>query len=160
MSEMLHGCLPDTEYFEMDAESGNRYGIWVTTPPGFAQSTEPAPLIYVVDGNWAVGQTAPLIVTQHDPYLTVAPYIQVSVGYAGPEAAAWATLRNRDLVPPGEPINEEMVSTLREARESGAMTQEHVDAYLTELADTRADVFLDFITKELHPHLATTFRVS
>ena len=130
MSAMLHGCFADTEYFEITAKSGHTYGVWVTTPPGYADSTDPLPLIYVMDGNWAVGLTAPLIVTQVDPYLTVAPYIQVSVGYAGEEAAHWARLRNRDLVPPGEPVSDDMVATLAAARDAGAMTQEYVDAYL------------------------------
>ncbi|SDD76189.1 alpha/beta hydrolase [Glycomyces harbinensis] len=160
MSEILHGCLPDTEYFEATAQSGHRYGVWVTTPPGYADSTDPLPLIYVVDGNWAVGLTAPLIVTQADPYLTITPYIQVSVGYAGEEAAAWAHLRNRDLVPPGEPVSDEMVATVASARDTGAMTQEQADAYLAKLADTQADRFLDFLTNELHPGLQSRLRVS
>lgn len=160
MSAMLHGCLADTDYFEISAASGHRYGVWVTTPAGYADATDPLPLVYVMDGNFAVGLTAPLIVTQSDPYLSVAPYIQVSVGYAGDEAAQWATLRNRDLVPPGEPVADEMVAVLAAARDSGAMTQEHMDAYLAELADTHADDFLDFLTQELHPHLQQTYRVA
>lgn len=160
MSEILHGCLPDTEYFEVAAQSGHRYGIWVTTPPGYADSTDRLPLIYVVDGNWAVGLTAPLIVTQADPFLAIAPYIQVTIGYTGEEAAGWAQLRNRDLVPPGEPVSEELVETLRAACETGAMTQAEADAYLANLADTRADAFLDFLTDELHPRLKKQFRVS
>lgn len=160
MSEILHGCLPDTDYFEITAQSGNRYGVWVTTPPGYADSTEPLPLIYVVDGNWSVGLTAPLIVTQADPYLAIAPYIQVSVGFAGAEAAEWAQLRNRDLVPPGEPVSDEMVATVRSARDTGAMTRQQAEAYLAKLADTQADVFLDFLTAELHPRLQSQWRVS
>jgi len=160
MSEMLNGCFADTEYLEVTARSGHRYGVWVTTPPGYAESTDPLPLIYVVDGNWAVGLTAPLIVTQADPYLTIAPYIQVSVGYAGEEAAQWAELRNRDLVPPGEPVSDEMLTTLAAARDSGAMSQEYMDAYLDLLADTHADVFLAFLTEELHPLLQSKVRVS
>jgi predicted alpha/beta superfamily hydrolase len=160
MSEILHGCLPDTEYLEVTAQSGHRYGVWVTTPPGYADSTESLPLIYVLDGNWTVGLTAPLIVAQADPFLTIGPYIQVSVGYAGEEAAAWEHLRNRDLVPPGEPVSEEMVATVEWARDTGAMTQEQMEAYLAELSDTHADVFLDFLTAELHPQLQSKLRVS
>jgi predicted alpha/beta superfamily hydrolase len=160
MSEILHGCLPDTEYFEMTARSGYRYGVWVTTPPGYEESTDSLPLIYVVDGNWAVGLTAPLIVTQADPFLTIAPYIQVSIGYAGEDAANWAHLRNRDLVPPREPLSEDMVATVASARETGAMTTEQADAYLAELADTHADLFLEFLASELHPRLQSEWRVS
>jgi predicted alpha/beta superfamily hydrolase len=157
---MLHGCLADTEYLEVTARSGFRYGVWVTTPPGYADTTEPLPLIYVLDGNWTVGFTAPLIVAQADPYLSIAPYIQVSVGYVGQEAEQWATLRNRDLVPPGEPLSGALVATLEAARDSGAMTQDRMDAFLAELADTHADLFLDFLTSELHPQLQARFRVS
>jgi predicted alpha/beta superfamily hydrolase len=160
MSEMLHGCLPDTEYFEATARSGHSYGVWVTTPPGYVDSTDPLPLIYVVDGNWTVGLTAPLIVAQADPFLTIGPYIQVTVGYAGEEAAAWEHLRNRDLVPPGEPVSAEMVATVEWARDTGKMTPAQMEAYLAELSDTHADVFLDFLTTELHPRLQSTLRVS
>jgi predicted alpha/beta superfamily hydrolase len=160
MSAMLHGCLPDTDYLEVSAKSGHTYGVWVTTPPGYTDGDVPLPLIYVMDGNFAVGQTAPLIVSQADPYLTIAPYIQVSVGYAGDEAPDWARLRNRDLVPPGEPFGEEMVTTLESARDAGAMSQEQIDAYLHELRDTHADVFLSFLVDELHPQLASQYRVS
>src|SRR5690606_8148172 len=104
--------------------------------------------------------TAPLIVTQADPYLTIAPYIQVSIGYTGEEAAAWATIRNRDLVPPGEPIGDEILTTLTTALDAGAMTQQQVDTYLAELRETHADAFLDFLTDELHPHLQSKLRVS
>jgi predicted alpha/beta superfamily hydrolase len=160
MSGMLHGCLPGTDYVEIAARSGRTYGVWVTTPPGYEESTESLPLVYVTDANWSLGLTAPLIVTQLDPFLTVAPYIQVSVGFAGEEAADWETLRNHDLVPPGEPLSDTTVSTLTAAREKGLMSQETVDAYLAELADTRADAFLDFLTGELHPHLVSRLRVS
>lgn len=160
MSEMLHGCLPDTEYFETTARSGHSYGVWVTTPLGYADSTDPLPLIYVVDGNWTVGLTAPLIVVQADPFLTIGPYIQVSIGYAGEEATAWEHLRNRDLVPPGEPVSAEMVATVEWARDTGKMTQEQMEAYLAELSDTHADTFLDFLTTELHPRLQSKLRVS
>jgi predicted alpha/beta superfamily hydrolase len=157
---MWQGCLPDTEYFEIAARSGLRYGVWVTTPPGYADSPEPLPLIYVLDGNWAVGFTAPLIAAQRDPYLTIAPYIQVSVGYAGEEAADWATLRNRDLVPPGEPVSDDIMAALAAARDAGTMTQEQADAYLAEATDCHADVFLDFLTGELHAELRAKYRVS
>lgn len=160
MSTMLHGCLADTEYFETTAKSGHSYGVWVTTPPGYEASTDPLPLIYVMDGNFAVGLTAPLIVSQADPYLTVSPYIQISVGYAGDEAPEWTRLRNRDLVPPGEPTSDEIVAALTAARDAGSMTQEHMDAYLLELKDTHADVFLDFLTEELHPELQSRLRVA
>ncbi|OZE79197.1 alpha/beta hydrolase [Rhodococcoides fascians] len=160
MSAILHGCLPDTEYLEVESRSGNRYGIWITTPPGYEESSESVPLVYVLDGNWTVGFTAPLIVTQRDPYLSIAPYIQVTVGYAGDEASDWARLRNRDLVPPGEPIGDDVVAALESARETGAMSQGDIDAYIEQHSDCNADTFLDFLTDELHPRLHSHLRVS
>ncbi len=100
MSSMWQGYLADTDYFEIRSSGGHDYGVWVTTPPGYNPATAPAPVVHVLDGNFAVGLTAPLIVTQMDPMQRIKPYIQVSVGYAGEEAQDWDRLRNRDFVPP------------------------------------------------------------
>ncbi len=153
MSTLWHGCFADTEYFEMRSSSGYDYGVWVTTPPGYDPATTRAPAVYVLDGNWAVGQTAPLIVTQADPMQQIQPYLQVSVGYAGEDAQHWARLRNRDLVPPGEPVAPEFVDAVEMGVSTGRMTREEADAYLAELRDTRADAFLAFLAEELHPRI-------
>jgi predicted alpha/beta superfamily hydrolase len=150
---MWQGCLADTDYFELRSSGGHDYGVWVTTPPGYDPATTRAPVVYVLDGNWAVGLTAPLIVTQKDPMQQIQPYIQVSVGYAGEEAQHWARLRNRDLVPPGEPISQEFIDAVELGLQSGAMTREEADAYLAELRETHADAFLGFLTAELHPRI-------
>lgn len=153
MSSMWQGCLADTDYFEMRSSGGHDYGIWVTTPPGYDPATTQAPVVYVLDGNFAVGLTAPLIVTQLDPMQRIQPYIQVSVGYAGEEAQDWDRLRNRDFVPPGEPVAKELVDAVEMGLQAGARTREEADAYLDELRDTHADVFLRFLTAELHPRI-------
>ncbi|MBN6037759.1 alpha/beta hydrolase [Amycolatopsis sp. 195334CR] len=153
MSTMWQGCLADTDYFEMRSGRGHDYGIWVTTPPGYDPATTSVPAVYVVDGNFAVGQTAPLIVTQKDPMQQLQPYLQVSVGYAGEDAAHWDRLRNRDLVPPGEPVAKELVDAVEMGFQAGARTREESDAYLAELRDTHADAFLSFLTAELHPRI-------
>ncbi|MFI6908788.1 alpha/beta hydrolase [Nonomuraea sp. NPDC050394] len=153
MSAMWQGCLADTDYFELRSGGGHDYGVWVTTPPRYDPATMRAPVVYVLDGNWAVGMTAPLIVTQMDPMQQIQPYIQVSVGYAREQAQHWARLRNRDLVPPGEPIAKEFIDAVEMGLQAGAMTREEADAYLAELRDTRADAFLDFLTEELHPRI-------
>ena len=154
MSAMWHGCLADTDYFEMRSSAGHDYGVWVTTPPGYDRATTQAPVVYVLDGNFAVGLTAPLIVTQMDPMQHIQPYIQVSIGYAGEEAQDWDRLRNRDFVPPGEPIAKELIDALELGVEMGVRTREEADAYLAELRDTHADVFLSFLNAELHPRIA------
>lgn len=153
MSSMWQGCLADTDYFEMRSSEKHDYGIWVTTPPGYHRATTQAPAVYMLDGNFAVGLTAPLIVTQLDPMQRIQPYIQVSVGYAGEEAQDWDRLRNRDFVPPGEPIAQELVDAVELGLQTGARTRQEADAYLAELRDTHADVFLSFLTAELHPRI-------
>jgi len=153
MSSMGQGCLAHTDYFEMRSGDGHDYGVWVTTPPGYERATTHAPVVYVLDGNFAVGMTAPLIVTQMDPMQRIQPYIQVSVGYAGEEAQDWDRLRNRDFVPPGEPIAQELVDAVETGLRTGTRTREEADAYLAALRDTHADVFLGFLTKELHPRI-------
>ncbi|WP_409180156.1 alpha/beta hydrolase [Amycolatopsis sp. VS8301801F10] len=160
MSAMWHGCLADTDYFEIRSSAGHAYGVWVTTPPGYDPATTRAPVVYVLDGNWAVGLTAPLIVTQADPMQPIQPYLQVSVGYAGEEAQHWSRLRNRDLVPPGEPIGREFVDAVEMGVETGRMTREQADAYLAELRDTRADAFLAFLAEELHPRIERDYRTA
>ncbi len=37
--------------------------------------------------------------------------------------------------------------------QAGVRTREEADAYLAELRDTHADVFLSFLTAELHPRI-------
>ncbi|UNB52636.1 alpha/beta hydrolase [Mycolicibacterium sp. YH-1] len=157
MSSMWQGCLADTDYFEMRSSGGHDYGVWVTTPPGYDPATTQAPVVYVLDGNFAVGLTAPLIVTQMDPMQRIQPYIQVSVGYAGEEAQDWDRLRNRDFVPPGEPIAKELIDAVEMGLQAGMRTREEADAYLAELRDTHADVFLTFLTTELHPRIARAY---
>lgn len=153
MSAMWQGCLADTGYLEMRSSGGHGYGVWVTTPPGYDRATTQVPVVYVLDGNFAVGLTAPLIVTQMDPMQRIQPYIQVSVGYAGEEAQDWDRLRNRDFVPPGEPIAKELIDAVEMGLQSGMRTRDEADAYLAELRDTHADVFLNFLTTELHPRI-------
>ncbi len=153
MSSMWHGCLADTEYFEMRSGSGHDYGVWVTTPPGYNRASAQAPVVYVLDGNWAVGLTAPLIVTQMDPMQRIQPYIQVSVGYAGEDAQNWDRLRNRDFVPAGEPLATALIDAVEMGVQAGGTTREEADAYLAELRDTHADAFLSFLTAELHPRI-------
>ncbi|WNG82053.1 alpha/beta hydrolase-fold protein [Mycobacterium sp. ITM-2016-00316] len=153
MSSMWQGCLAGTDYFEMRSSGGYDYGVWVTTPPGYDPATTQASVVYVLDGNFAVGLTAPLIVTQMDPMQRIQPYIQVSVGYAGEEAQDWDRLRNRDFVPPGEPIAKELIDAVEMGLQAGMRTREEADAYLAELRDTHADAFLSFLTAELHPRI-------
>lgn len=160
MSEMWQGCLADTEYFEMSSFAGHTYGLWITTPPGYDRAKEQLPVVYVLDGNWTVGLTAPLIVSQADPMQRIRPYIQVSVGYGGDGAQDWDRLRNRDFVPPNEPIAKDLLDAVELGFDQGARTRKESDAYLAQLQDTHADIFLNFLTSELHPRIARDYHTA
>lgn len=156
----LDQVLGATEYLELDSAAvGARFAVWVTRSPTFDEAVA-YPVLYVTDGNFSVGQTAPLAAMQGDVMLPIAPYLQVTVGYAGEEAQDWSRVRNRDLVPPGEPVAPDMRAALETAVENGLMTREEADAYLADLADTHADAFLTFLTDELHPEIARRYRVA
>lgn len=151
-----------TEYFEVESTSvGARFAVWVTTAPTYAQDDQvDYPVLYVTDGNYSVGQTAPLAVMQSDLALPIAPYLQVTIGYAGADAQDWGRVRNRDLVPPGEPVPPAMRGSLEMAVDNGLMTRAEAEAYLEDLSNTRADAFLTFITDELHPEISRRYRVA
>jgi predicted alpha/beta superfamily hydrolase len=151
-----------TEYFEMESTSvGARFAVWVTTSPTYAQDEQVTyPVLYVTDGNFSLGQTAPLAAMQSDLLFPIAPYLQVTIGYAGADAQDWGRVRNRDLVPPGEPIPPAMRGSLEAAVENQLMTRAEAEAYLDELSNTRADAFLSFITDELHPEISRRYRVA
>ncbi|MEV0110465.1 alpha/beta hydrolase-fold protein [Nocardia sp. NPDC050799] len=150
-----------TEYFEMESTSvGARFAIWVTTSPTYSQDEQDYPVLYVTDGNYSLGQTAPLAVMQSDLALPIAPYLQVTVGYAGADTQDRTRVRNRDLLPHGEPIPPATRSSLETTIEHQLMTQEEADAYLDQLANPRADAFLAFITDELYPEIARRYRVA
>lgn len=157
-----HQVFGATEYFEMDSPAvGARFAVWVTKSPTYDQDADVTyPVLYVTDGNLSVGQTAPLAVMQSDLLLPIDPYLQVTIGYAGADAEDWGRVRNRDLVPPGEPVPPTMRGALEAAVENDLMTREEADAYLADLSGTRADAFLSFITDELHPEIARRFRVA
>lgn len=154
--------MPNTTFFEVDsAVVGGRFGIWVTVPPEYGLNDVQAyPVIYVLDGNWAAGLLAPLAqLVSYDPLDSYTPYLQVSVGYAGPEAAQETTLRIRDLIPPGEPISESTKAVIDAEVDAGRLTSEEADAMIAGLHDTHADRFLEFLESELHPQIEDRYRI-
>lgn len=53
----------------------------MTIPPEYAESADPSPLVYVMDGNWAVGLTAPL--TLYAWLRQAAPFASFGAGSPG-----------------------------------------------------------------------------
>jgi predicted alpha/beta superfamily hydrolase len=156
----LFVSILNTEYFEIEsAIVGARFAVWVTTPPGYGADPNRAyPAIYMPDGNLATALTAPINFLEDmiEPKL---PYVQVSIGYTMNDMASIMILRNRDLLPPGEPINPATDIMIDQFVASGGMTAEQGAFMKSSLRNTRADAFLQFLTEELHPQIATKYKI-
>jgi predicted alpha/beta superfamily hydrolase len=83
------------------------------------------------------------------------PYIQVGIGFAGPDAEAADVLRNRIYVPPDEPIPPSLRSLLSQYSDS---TEEY-ETLLQSLQDTHADLFLEFLETKLKSEIESRYRV-
>ncbi|MGM7648772.1 alpha/beta hydrolase [Nocardia sp. JW2] len=89
----------------------------------------------------------------------IRPYIQVTIGYVGEDARNFLRVRNRDLVPPGEPYPHQMADHLHPRVDLGIITEEQFAALLEDLDQSAADRFLNFVQHELHPRIAARWRV-
>jgi predicted alpha/beta superfamily hydrolase len=161
MSERV-APIANTDYFELDSEHvGGRFGIWVTRPVGYdPDAAEPYPVLYVLDGQFAAaGLGAYVEWLAYDLIDDFAPFVAVVVGYGEEEAAQWVTLRNRDLVPPDEPLGESLIAATRKDAETMGWTPEEEQGYLDLVRNGHADRFLAFIERELAPRIARDYRV-
>ena len=150
-----------TQYFEIDSKFvGSRLGVWVSTPPRYEASEGRYPVLYATDGTY-VGR----ITEMQAGYLMgdfdrpVRPYIHVSVGYIGAEADQLLMTRNRDFVPPGEPLAPEFRDFIQTRVDVGLMTPADADAFFHNFDHARADNFLRFLEDELHPEICQRYCV-
>lgn len=156
----LATMMPDTDFFEIESKHvGTRFGIWVSRPPNYHENPDHRyAVVYVPDANLLFGSLAPTTSCAQDPIWPIEPVLQVMVGYTGDEAGDAGTLRNRDLLPPGEPVAPEMAGYVESFVEKGILTREEADAYLKSLEETHADRFLAFFEDELRPEIASQYR--
>lgn len=156
----LFVSILNTEYFEIEsAIVGARFAVWVTTPPGYgADPNRSYPAIYMPDGNLATALTAPINFMEDliEPKL---PYVQVSVGYTMNDMASIMILRNRDLLPPGEPIHPATDALIDQFVATGGMTADQGAFMKSSLRNTHADAFLKFLTDELHPQISAKYKI-
>lgn len=84
----------------------------------------------------------------------------MSIGYTAAEATNQIVLRNRDLVPPGEGVPDFMPAHIRRRLgvDSGAVAESVVDDFFSQQRNARADNFLTFIERELHPAISERYR--
>jgi predicted alpha/beta superfamily hydrolase len=158
----LESVLPGTRYYEVESKAaGARFAVWVTLP--LLYGTQPGrryPVVYQPDGNKAAPTTVNSLLSD-DPINPIEPLIQVQVGYTGRDAGRLLAVRARDLLPPGEPLDDGNAGEAAMARLVAAnlLTQLDAQYYLHNLHNPAADRFLSFLTTELHPLLAAEFRV-
>lgn len=158
--------LPNTQFFEVSsAIAGATYGVWVSTPPGYEPTdSRRYPVIVTADGNLAAPITIPFIplvcpsAWAGEVIHPIRPYVQVTVGYVGAEAAD-PTTRYRDLLPPGEPAPPYFVELKEAWVADGTWTPEMGELALAKLTQGRGDAFLRFLTHELMPWVADQWRV-
>jgi predicted alpha/beta superfamily hydrolase len=159
----LTSMLPHTRYFEVDSKQiGARFAVWVTTPPTYeADPNRRYPAIYLPDGNLAAPQTAAShALLAFDPIHPIRPFIGVCVGYAGEDAARILAVRARDLLPPGEALSPGTdENSMKALIQVGILDQVGADLYLHNLRNPAADRFLGFLSEELHPLVASRYRI-
>lgn len=161
----LATLLPNTKYFEFDSKCvGSTLAIWVTTPSGYDESVERQyPVIFTPDGGLMAPISIPFVAalsggsTGGDVVNPVKPYIQVTIGYCGPEDFSF---RLRDLLPKDEPVPDYLQAVAEKFVTTGAWTREMADHAMKMVKQSpAAENFLSFIIKELLPEIASRWRV-
>jgi uncharacterized protein len=153
--------VQQTEYFEIESKAvGTRFGIWVSTPPRYALLEGRFPVLYATDGTY-VGRITEMQAgfLMGDFDRPVRPYIHVSVGYIGEEAKQLLMTRNRDFVPPGEPLAPEFRDFIQTRVDVGLMSEADGAAFFRHFDQAHADNFLRFLEQELHPEVCRRYRV-
>ncbi|WP_077035780.1 alpha/beta hydrolase [Pelomonas sp. KK5] len=156
--------FPRTHYFEVDSVlAGARYAVWVTLPIGYEHEPERRfATIYSPDGNRNVAFAAGLSdLSAWDLMDRFEPTIQVCVGYTDEDAGRALAVRARDLLPPREELPKGMIEKMRESTDTGpVLDREGIELYIHNLQNPAGDRFLAFLCEELHPFIATNYRVA
>ena len=152
--------LPETRYFELDSEAvGDRFGIWVTLPPGYRPGAT-FPVVYVLDGNTcATVAAAAFHLLLGDHLRPMRRFVQVGIGYPDDDVGDRWIRRNRDFLPPGEPYPDFMERHIRGKAYASVLGEKRIEVFLDQARNGRADRFLDFIETELHPRIVSAYAV-
>lgn len=130
--------MPSTQVWDMAAESGEIYRIFVSAPAGGEPPRGGYPVLYVLDGNAYFGSFAQARWVQE--YLPVGKAIVVGVGYPGDKA--WDVRRMNDYT-----------AQLRDP------PPPETRAYAKYRSGARQQ-FLDFMTGKLRAEIAQRYRVN
>lgn len=149
---------PATTYFEIESSHvGDRFAIWVTLPPRYGRRDgERHPVVYVTDGNTnALLAAAASFLVLGDHLRPLRQFVQVCIGYAGGTTGERLARRNRDFLPPGEPVSPVQERHVRARPYAEILGEDGMAAFLHHARNGRGDLFLRFIEEELHPAIAS-----
>ncbi len=148
----------NTEYFEVESDTfGGKLGVSVSFPNGYDPDGPAIPVVYALDSQWHGGiyEKVHLGLTGPEGTRAVQGFVQVNIGYIDDGVDALA-VRNRDLVPPGEPVP----ATMRDFITEMFGSQEGlVEQFFEWLDNPHADHFLPFLEDELHPFIKGRYNV-
>ncbi|MBT2336617.1 hypothetical protein J7E49_22250 [Variovorax paradoxus] len=146
-----------TEYFEIDsAHMGARFAIGVSLPAAYRTTDVKYPALYATDGN-VFGPIAEAVKGEFevfDAVVPIEPFLQINIGFTEEQTPQTNTLRQTNLVLPGSTIPDFMDAHVR--KRLGA---EAVATFRELYTTSKADHFLAFIEKELHPEICRRYRV-
>lgn len=152
------------KYFEIDSTHvGGRFAISVSVPATYGMNEERLPVVYVTDGNIAGPMSSGVTFSMflREAITQCRPFIQVNIGYTAEDVGQMISIRNRDLVPPGEPVAPEMYPYMRQRMgiDQGMAPESAMDIFFESYASGRGDNMLKFIEHELHPAIEKQFRI-
>jgi predicted alpha/beta superfamily hydrolase len=152
-----------SDHFEIDSRLvGSKFSIAVTLPPGYSeQSSRRYPVLYATDTftncAFTIGANNALLGDRLRP---VQPYILVNIGYADNDFRRSLTRRNREFVPPGEEVPVALERHIEAPAYASVLGGEEGHKEFMDYArNGRADNFLAFFEKELHPEIVRRFNV-
>ncbi|MFT4306769.1 MAG: alpha/beta hydrolase-fold protein [Microbacterium sp.] len=151
----------ELEYFEIDSERvGDRFALSVSLPNGHAEAEGPLPVVYALDAQFHGGLYEKLhrAFSGAEAAVRMLPFVQVNVGYPTDTGVDPLITRNRDLVPPNEPVPEVLREFMQLHADAG-LGDEGVETFFAMLENTHADRFLGFLEEELHPQIVDAYGV-
>ncbi|MFM2478694.1 alpha/beta hydrolase [Celerinatantimonas sp. MCCC 1A17872] len=139
MSVFPEVTIPNTEvHILRSSNMEQEYKLFVSLPPGYHDSNDSYPVLYVTDANWVFSIFASPVFR----WLPIAPMILVGIGYPTDDDDDISRLRSRDFLPTHDEKREKLI------KEQSQMIIE----------PGKGRHFLTFIRDELFSFINTQYR--
>lgn len=149
---MQHVTIPDTEVHTLHSEHvGADFELWIARPQaGFAPIPEgPVDVLYVLDANLFFGTAVEMTRLMHKLFGELPPLLVVGIAYPTDNGFLQSILRTRDFTPSADPGMAAMSANIPQPPNMPSV----------EPAMGGADAFLQFLTTEVKPFVATRHHV-